>query len=165
MDQRTVGFVRIVLAHLGLQGEENHAARDLELTPPLWPPLAGSFFSIGSTGGSLRLAGSALCSRKPRGGMARSPADRGGCGCFVVGALASRLQLERSRHSERGARANPQRTVPRHSPPDIYGNSARPPWDRDGHGGSAWIARPGHCLAVLLRQGAPRGILSRTRVR
>jgi len=50
-----------------------------------------------------------------------------------VGALASRFQLERSRHSEGRARLNPHRSVRaiRHR---FIRESARSPWDRDSHG-------------------------------
>src|SRR3989441_10834476 len=165
MDKRTLGFVWIVLAHLGAQTEENQAARNIEPALPLCASAVRGFLPFGSAGGALRMAGGALCSHEPGGGMDRRSADRRRRGCRAVGPLASRRQLERCRHPQTRARADSHRTVPHHPPPDLHGNSARALGDRGRHGGNARIARRGHCLAVVLLEGAPRRVLSHTRVR
>src|SRR6266851_3785764 len=165
MDKRTLDSVWIVLARLRAQAEENQAARNMEPALPLCASAGRRFLPIGSAGGALRMAGGALCSREPRRGMDRRSADRRGRDGRVVGPLASWRQLERSRHAERGPRADSHRAVPHHSSPDLYGNSARTLGDRGRQGGNARIARRGHCLVVVLLEGAPRRIFPHTRVR
>src|SRR6266849_5601550 len=165
MDKRTLDSVWIVLARLCAQAEENQAARNMEPALPLCASAGRRFLPIGSAGGALRMVGCTRCSSEPCRGMDRCSADRRRRGCRVVGPLASRRQLERSRHPQRGARADSHRTVPHDPPPDLHGNSARALGDRGRHGGNARIARRGHCLAVVLLEGAPRRVLSNTRVR
>src|SRR6266567_3326549 len=165
MDKRTLGFVWIVLAHLRAQAEEKQAARNMEPALLLLASAGRGFLPFGSAGGALRMVACTRCSNEPCRGMDRRSTDRRRRGRRVVGPLASWRQLERSRHPQRGARADSHRTVPHHPPPDLHGNSARALWDRGRQGGNARIARGAHCLAVVLLEGAPRRVLSHTRVR
>src|SRR5260370_1105920 len=112
MDKRTLGFVWIVLAHLRAQTEENQAARNMEPALPLCASAVRGFLPFGSAGGALRMAGGALCSHEPGGGMDRRSADRRRRGCRAGGPVASPRQLVRNRPPQRAARADSHPTRP-----------------------------------------------------
>src|SRR5579864_4734198 len=149
-----LAFVWNVLARIIAQNKENEAARNMASALRLHASSGYRCLSPLSTRGALRMAGPALCWHWPNRRMARRSTHGGGNWYRVVGALASRYQLERRSHTQRRAPTDSHWALSRYSSSNLHRDSARDAWDGCHHWGSARTACRRHCVALFLREGA-----------